>query len=100
MFIDIKKNMEEIDGWNTNYRNKYTFIDLFSGAGGLSCGMVMAGYTPIANVEIMKETVESYKYNFVDNKKFKENVETRDIRQQTIKEELYKSIKNKKVINC
>lgn len=97
MFIDIKKNMEEIDGWNTNYRNGYTFIDLFSGAGGLSCGMVMAGYTPIANVEIIKEAVESYKYNFVDNKKFKENVETRDIRQKTIKEELYKSIKNKKV---
>lgn len=30
MFIDIKKNMEEIDGWNTNYRNGYTFIDLFN----------------------------------------------------------------------
>lgn len=97
MFIDIKKEMNTINGWDTNYKNKYTFIDLFSGAGGLSCGMVMAGYTPIASVEIMKEAVETYKYNFIYNKKFDENVETRDIRQKTIKEELYKSIKNKKV---
>lgn len=87
MFINIKKEMNIIDGWNTNYRNRYTFIDLFSGAGGLSCGMVMAGYTPIASVEIMKEAVETYKYNFIDNKNFNENVETRDIRQKAIKEE-------------
>ena len=53
----------------------------------------MAGFTPIASVEIMKEAVETYKYNFVSNKGFKEFVETRDIREQSIKDDLYKLVK-------
>lgn len=94
MFIDIEKKMQEIDGWNDNYRNNFNFIDLFSGAGGLSCGMVMAGFTPIASIEIMKEAVETYKYNFIIKKGFNEKIETRDIRQQSVKEELYSYVKN------
>lgn len=94
-FIDIKDEMFKIDGWNKNDRNGYTFIDLFAGAGGLSCGMVMAGYTPIASIEIMKEAVETYKYNFIDNKKFEEIVESRDIRENIVKNELYKYVDNK-----
>ena len=70
-FIDIQKEINIIDGWNNNYRNGYTFIDLFAGAGGLSCGMVMAGFTPIASIEIMKEAVETYKYNFINQKNLK-----------------------------
>lgn len=96
-FVDIEKEIKEIDGWNKNDRNGYTFIDLFAGAGGLSCGMVMAGYTPVASIEIMKEAVETYKYNFVDNKKFDEIVESRDIREDFVKNELYEYVKNKTV---
>ena len=86
------------DGWyNLRYRNGYNFIDLFSGAGGLSCGLTMAGFTPVGSVEIMPEAVETYRYNFGVQKGFEENVETRDIREQTVKDDLYKSVENKHI---
>lgn len=96
-WADISKSWEK-DGWkNVNDRNGYKFIDLFSGAGGLSCGLVMAGFTPVASVEIMPEAVETYQYNFIDKKGFNEKVETRDIRTQEVKEELYKTIENQHI---
>lgn len=96
-WADISKEWK-VDGWkNKSDRNGYKFIDLFSGAGGLSCGLVMAGFTPVASVEIMPEAVETYKYNFVNKKGFNEKVETRDIRTQTVKEELYKIIGNQHI---
>lgn len=84
-FVNIEKEMKETDGWNKNERNGYTFIDLFAGAGGLSCGMVMAGFTPVASVEIMKEAVETYKHNFINQKKFKEVVESRTLEIKMLK---------------
>lgn len=93
-FIDISKDWDR-DGWkNKEDRNGLNFIDLFSGAGGLSCGMVMAGYTPIGSVEIMEQAVSTYKYNFIDKKGFNEKIETRDIRDKKVKQELYESVKN------
>lgn len=94
-WIDVKKECttKKYDGWaNLKARNGYNFVDLFSGAGGLSCGLTMAGFTPIASVEIMPEAVETYKYNFVQQKKFDEDVETRDIRSEEVKQALYDSI--------
>ena len=86
------------DGWeNPNYRNGYNFIDLFSGAGGLSCGLTMAGFTPVGSVEIMPEAVETYKYNFGEQKGFDKNVETRDIREDSVKQSLYDSVKDKHI---
>lgn len=86
------------DGWNdTTYRNGYNFIDLFSGAGGLGCGLTMAGFTPVASVEIMPEAVETYKYNFSEKKGFEQNTEARDIRDIKVKEALYKSVANKHI---
>lgn len=96
-YIDIS-NQWKRDGWkNKNERNGLNFIDLFSGAGGLSCGFVMAGYTPVGSVEIMEQAVSTYKYNFVDKKGFNENVETRDIRDKKVKQDLYDSVKSTNV---
>lgn len=96
-WIDISDKWA-FDGWsNIKYRNGYNFIDLFSGAGGLSCGLTMAGFTPVGSVEIMPEAVETYKYNFVYQKGFSENVETKDIRESDVKQELYDSVSDKHI---
>ena len=96
-FIDITDKWI-YDGWaNIKYRNGYNFIDLFSGAGGLSCGLTMSGFTPVGSVEIMPEAVATYKYNFAECKGFDENVETRDIRSPEVKEQLYASVKDKHI---
>lgn len=93
-WIDIKDKWKK-DGWkNTKNRNGYNFVELFAGAGGLSCGMTMAGFTPIASVEIMPEAVETYKHNFYEKKKFHSVVETRDIREESVKQRLYDEIGN------
>lgn len=86
------------DGWDDiSYRNGYNFIDLFSGAGGLSCGLTMAGFTPVGSVEILDSAVQTYRYNFSEKKGFDQNVQTRDIRQQETKKELYQSVKDKHI---
>ena len=96
-YVDISEKWN-IDGWkNKEQRNGLNFIDLFSGAGGLSCGLVMAGWTPIGSVEIMEQAVSTYKYNFVDKKGFEENVESRDIRDKDVKRHLYDSVWGKNV---
>ena len=96
-FIDVSHEWQR-NGWsNKRDQNGLNFIDLFSGAGGLSLGFVMAGYNPIGSVEIMPQAIDTYKTNFINKKGFDEYVETRDIREKNIKKALYESVKGKKV---
>ncbi len=96
-WMDIS-DIWKLDGWkNKKDRSNYNFIDLFSGAGGLSCGLVMAGLNPIASVEIMPQAVATYKRNFINGKGFKEQVETSDIREQIVKDNLYKSVEGQHI---
>ncbi|WP_457748291.1 DNA cytosine methyltransferase [Sulfurimonas sp.] len=43
--------------------NKFTAVDIFSGAGGMSIGAVMAGITPVLAVELDKHAAATYKAN-------------------------------------
>ena len=96
-WLDIS-DVWKLNGWyKRKDRSNYNYIDLFSGAGGLSCGLVMAGLNPIASVEIMPQAVATYERNFIHNKKFDEKVETRDIREQSVKENLYASVAGKHI---
>jgi DNA (cytosine-5)-methyltransferase 1 len=49
------------------------FIDLFSGAGGLSEGFIKAGFSPIAHVEIDKKACDTLETRLVYHKLKKEN---------------------------
>jgi DNA (cytosine-5)-methyltransferase 1 len=95
-WIDVSREMEK-NYWNDDIKNRLNFIDLFSGAGGLGCGLVMAGFKPISSVEIMPEAIDTYKYNFEKFSFKKENLVSKDIRDPEIKESLYKSVLGKRV---
>lgn len=41
----------------------FNFIDLFSGCGGLSCGLEMAGHTCLLGVDANKEAIQSFAAN-------------------------------------
>ena len=97
-WIDISKEMKEIDGWHNNKQIRdFNFIDLFTGAGGLSCGLTMAGMMPSGSAEIMEQAVETYKYNFSKIKGFNENVVVRDIKEEEVKNDIVESTKDKHI---
>ncbi len=97
-WIDISNEMRSINAWDDNTQIRdFNFIDLFTGAGGLSCGLTMSGMMPVGSVEIMPQAVETYRSNFSKIKGFKENVSDRDIRIEDIKMELVNSVKDKHI---
>ena len=49
-------------------KNNFTFIDLFSGAGGFSKGFVMAGMKCIGALDNFKEACETHELNFPNSK--------------------------------
>ncbi|HDR4575407.1 TPA: DNA cytosine methyltransferase [Bacillus cereus] len=53
---------------------KYTVIDLFSGAGGLSQGFLQAGYNVLAGIDFDDAALLTYDYNIVGAKALKENL--------------------------
>lgn len=51
-------------------------LDLFAGAGGLSCGLEMAGFTPILANEIEPEYAETYRHNHPDTRLVVDDIRT------------------------
>ena len=52
---------------------EFTFIDLFSGAGGLSEGFIQNGYKPIAHVEMDKSACQTLETRLIYHKLKNEN---------------------------
>ncbi len=79
-----------------------SFIDLFSGAGGLSEGFINAGFTPIAHVEIDKKACDTLETRLVYHKLKGEN-NTRKyyeyISEKMTREEFLKDFSNSEISN-
>lgn len=93
-WIDIAKQMQNINGWVNQCDNSYNMIDLFSGAGGLSCGLMMAGFTPIACAEILDSAISTYKHNICSKLGTKPHFIARDISDLGAKNDLINYAKN------
>jgi DNA (cytosine-5)-methyltransferase 1 len=52
-----------------------TVIDLFCGAGGLSCGFRQAGFAVLAGLDNWEEALVTYRYNFPDTKTLNVDIE-------------------------
>lgn len=55
-------------------KNKYNFIDLFSGAGGLMRGFIDADFTPLFSVEMWEPAVETHELNYPNVKLYAEDI--------------------------
>ncbi|MBC7428025.1 MAG: DNA cytosine methyltransferase [Bacteriovorax sp.] len=54
----------------TKSKIKLNFIDLFSGAGGLSCGLELAGMNCVLGVDMDKNAIETFKNNHLEAEAF------------------------------
>lgn len=54
---------------------KFTFMDLFSGAGGISLGVKQAGFQKVASVEIDKDASNTIRNNFPESVHFELPIE-------------------------
>jgi DNA (cytosine-5)-methyltransferase 1 len=82
----------------TKVDKKFTFIDLFAGAGGLSEGFIQAGFEPIAHVEIEKSACNTLKtrtayHHLKSNKNY--GIYISYLKGEITREELYSSVPKK-----
>lgn len=77
------------DVWNTPTPSGMTFVDLFSGAGGLSKGLEMAGHEGICALDWFDEACMTYRRNFTHP------FVNGDIRQPEKKQEFYQKVRDK-----
>ncbi|MCI0449421.1 MAG: DNA cytosine methyltransferase [Chlorobi bacterium] len=73
----------------------YSYIDLFSGAGGLSEGFIRGGYFPVAHIEMDKDACNTLRtrtaYHYLKNKKiFKSYISY--LKGEITRDELFKKI--------
>jgi DNA (cytosine-5)-methyltransferase 1 len=58
-----------------SHASKPTVIDLFCGAGGLSCGFRQAGFSVVAALDNWEEALVTYRHNFPDTKTINADIE-------------------------
>lgn len=83
---DVVNWIDMSDTWNAEFAQRYTFVDLFAGAGGLSLGLELAGFRGILAVEVEPTAVETYRHNF------DHPVVDGDIRADNTKSEVYRLV--------
>jgi len=83
-------------------KKKLNFIDLFSGAGGLSEGFIKAGFTPIAHVEMDKKACETLETRLIYHKLKSENKIQKYydyISEKTTREDFLKEFKESELLS-
>ena len=78
------------DLWDSKNETNFTFVDLFSGAGGITKGLELAGFNGICGLDFFKEAGMTYRRNFnhpfiEGDIKLKEN---KDLFYDTVKQRL------------
>ncbi len=97
-FIEINIGQLPInDNWTTNILNGIKFADFFSGAGGLSLGLVLAGFEPVLGVEIDKEIYQTYKNNLGRRFDKINKFNALDITKKETKQCIIEYLKNEKI---
>jgi DNA (cytosine-5)-methyltransferase 1 len=80
-WIDISKN------WKKPQKSELTFVDLFSGAGGITKGFELAGLKGVCGLDWFEEAGQTYRNNF------KHHFVNGDIKSPEVKQEFYNEIK-------
>jgi DNA (cytosine-5)-methyltransferase 1 len=90
-FLDLTKPRDILD--KIKYKkNAPTYIDLFSGAGGISIGLAQAGLKPLMSADFNKEVKETHEFNFCNH----DHVHG-DLSDTKIKHEILNKLKEEKV---
>jgi DNA (cytosine-5)-methyltransferase 1 len=80
-WIDISKS------WKKPKKSELTFVDLFSGAGGITKGFELAGLKGVCGLDWFEEAGQTYRNNF------KHHFVNGDIKSPEVKQEFYDEIK-------
>ncbi len=75
-WVDVKK-LKKSNG-------RFNCVDLFSGAGGITCGFDMAGLNSLMGVEIVPVASETYKNNFPNSITY--NGDVRELTHEKLRE--------------
>ena len=78
------------DYWDGNVKRELTFVDLFSGCGGVSQGYVDCGFKPIASVDFLHSACETHRRNIPECE-----VVEGDITLDETKQKLFDVVKDK-----
>lgn len=93
---DISKYVKS-DKWKKVPLNGIKFADFFCGAGGISLGLLMAGYEPVLGIDINESAIETYKRNLGSRFNKLKNIVPQDITNEAVKNEVIKKLKKENV---